>query len=82
MAYSMVVYVLSYIGRNFIFCQRRYHFGASDFVVGKIYSNALLQQFKSCKHEQRLRYAAFIRELVSSRDLTSAVCASYFVALT
>ena len=75
---SMIICTLQYeydhiyspISRTFMFCQRRYHFWASDFVAGKVDSNVVLKQFNSCKHEHHLRYTAFIRKLVSLNEIT------------
>ena len=60
--------MVSPVGRNFMLCQRRYYFSSSDFVCGKIDLSIVLRHFSLSIHEQSLRRAEFIRELVSLLD--------------
>jgi hypothetical protein len=74
---SVVNYGLQYgrmfspVGRNLMYCQRRYHFCSSDFVSGKVDSSIVLRQFSLSTHEPNSRRAEFILELVGLRDGTS-----------
>jgi hypothetical protein len=74
---SVVNYGLQYgrmfspVGRNLMYCQRRYHFCSSDFVSGKVDSSIVLRQYSLSTHEPNSRRAEFILELVGLRDGTS-----------
>jgi hypothetical protein len=63
--------MFSPVGRNFMFCQRRYHFCSFDFVSGKVDSSIVLRQSSLSIHEPNFRRADFILGLVGLRDGTS-----------
>ena len=60
--------VFSPVGRNFMFCQRRYYFCCSDFVSGKVDFSIVLRQSSFYSLELNIRRAEFIFELVGLRD--------------
>ena len=65
--------MFSPVGRNFIFCQRRYNFRSSELVSGSVDSRVVRRHFCLSISEQNLYCAEFIRELVSLRDCASVL---------
>jgi hypothetical protein len=67
--------MFSPVGRNFMFCQRRYHFCSFVFVSGKVDSSSIvLRQSSLSIHEPNFRRADFILELVGLRDGNLFLC--------
>ena len=63
--------VISPLGRNIIFCMRRYRFSFYDFMFERIDMRDVKRYLSRSVPERNIATANFLKELVSLRDRTS-----------
>lgn len=62
---------MSPVGRNIVFCMRRYRFCIRDFMLGRIDMRHVKCYFSGSVSDKNIATAAFLKELVSLRERTS-----------